>query len=170
MTDDDPEEQQRHTSLDVTVTALDLVLAEWLSAAHVTTLVIPKLTVANMCAPPLSTDVLCDNGDVLVVRVEAFGSGAVIVPSLRVAPGTTPVGEILSHVSQAAKVGRHDVGAVRLMLGPLELNDEDPAMPLNGVLDIDFVGAGIRNVVLHAIFLSPREVAEPICTCQGAVC
>ena len=86
---------------------LDVVLHKWL---NVTTLLGPPRTLLSMCHPQSNTDVPTKNGrkSAVAVRVEASGSGAVIVPRFDINVTRTTCGELFDCVRHwYSRSGRH---------------------------------------------------------------
>ena len=92
---------------------LDVVLHKWLN--NVTTLLGPPITLLSMCQPQSNTDVPTKNGrkSVVAVRVEASGSGAVIVPRFDINVTQTTCGELFDCVRHWYSKLDHNNGSSR---------------------------------------------------------
>ena len=148
-----------------TFALLDLVLGDWLCSTRVTTLPRPKISVASMCFNSV-TDKKAD----FSVRVEALGSGAVLVPRLSVHAHTTTVGDLFDRVLQ------HDGGqdlsvGVQLFFGERELQSGDShallADVINHATDVK-PDTSSSTIVVNAVMMSLKQ-ANAKCEFVGFV-
>ena len=96
---------------------LDLLLAEWLAT---TTLATVKVTLLQLCCGEDSSSTTATTDSKKVLRVEAMGSGALVVPYFEF-NATTTVAELSQCVAQALNDGKSSP-YYRLFVGDIEMN------------------------------------------------
>ena len=148
------------------ITVLDLVLGEWLSSTTVTTLLQPKIYVTSMCFPTNNSTSGPHLDADFSVRVEAFGSGDIIVPRLPVRADTTSVGDLFDCVRRQMNNGDDDddgdgdkelPDCFQLFFGEQELLSHDRRVLLANVI----VGSDLKpetTVVVNAVVVTPEQV------------
>ena len=114
------------TTYTTSTSVLDVILSEWV---NVTTL--PQDTLLSMCRPRMqtiernnNTTTAHDPSSVVSLRVEAFGSGTVILPCFDVDVDNTTTGELLDELRQRLRQRQ-------CFLSPNNGNGNNAATPLN---------------------------------------
>ena len=145
-------EQQIPSSSAALSKALDLVLGDWLSG---TSLVVPKKAVVESCSLAL----LCPNELHFFFRVEAFGSGTVIVPSFRV-DVTTTVGDLCACLRQRLALGEggDEVAGFQLLQDNRQLRMLDPRKLLLVPTDTRFSRGS--TYILHCVIITKAVVDQ----------
>ena len=154
MQTDENSNVSRNTEM-AAMTLLDLVLGEWLSSTSVTTLLTPKIVMTSMCFPTKSSEVTPSQKADFSVRVEAFGSGAIIVPRLPVHAGTTTIGDLFDSVRQHD--GTNDFLEIQLFFEERELCSHHSCVLLSDVIN----GTNVKpetTVIVNAVTLTLKQV------------
>ena len=148
------------------------MIGEWLSAATVTTLLGPKIGVVEMSLlQQKKRDDGSDNiGDrvsasspAFSIRVEAFGSGAVIVPCFPVYVKSTTIGDLHDCVRQYSTALNDDdeehklLAGFNLLWGEQELNAYGQLEPLTNIIDVE-TKAGSNIVIVGAVIVTKQQV------------
>ena len=127
--------------VDSWIQSLTLVLHEWLNAT--TTLLGPQLSVIEMCQ---ATNIeIVHRSIVKTIRVEAFGSGTVIVPRFDVEVNKTTDVDLIGSIREHLANG-NDGTSFRIVCGPKEILSTHPAKELlTKVFDL------MRHSTVHVV-------------------
>ena len=141
------EPKDNHTSSQLHCT-LSVILSEWLSEETVTTLVAGKMEIVSMCC--LDRRLLGDQTRRSALRVEAFGSGEVILQCFKFDPSTTRTTDLVNAVQQQLQGQTHkNVVVHMLLLGDVELDVRTPQGTLSLLSDFGIADNASVSVVVH---------------------